>query len=99
MLRVVRPDVASPDSYDDHAAIVTVDGDSVGYVDLGSTAEFEVEPGSHRVGVRLQANFGTATVGVSVPDRGAVTVTCEKAHSARTQVLHPSHYWRLSVTS
>jgi hypothetical protein len=88
--------VASPDAYDDHVAMVTVDGESVGYVDLGSEADFEIEPGRHEVGVRLQANFGTAKIAVAAPEGGTVTVTCEKAHSARTQVLHPS---RLSTST
>lgn len=85
--------MASPDAYDDHVAMVTVDGESV---DLGSEADFEIEPGPHEVGVRLQANFGTAKIAVAAPEGGTVTVTCEKAHSARTQVLHPS---RLSTST
>lgn len=58
VLHVVRPDVARPDAYDEHVAMVTVDGQSVGYVELGS-----------------------------------------EAPSARNQVLHPSHYWRLSAST
>jgi hypothetical protein len=94
---VVRKDVDSPDAYDLHAAVVTVDGDEVGRVPLGEEREFSIAPGSHEVGVRLGFNFGTARTSIDAPDGGTVILNCEKAHPARSQVLHPSHYWRLSV--
>lgn len=97
MLRVVRKDVDSPDAYDRHAAVVTVDGDEVGRVPPGEECEFSIAPGSHEVGVRLRFNFGTAKTSINAPDGGTVVLNCEKAHPARSQVLHPGRYWRLSV--
>lgn len=98
-LRVVRKDVEKPDAYDLHDAVITVDGNKVGQVALGSEQEFPVHAGSHDVGIRLGMNFNKAEVSIEVPADGTVVVTCEKAHPARNLIFHPSHYWRLSVDS
>lgn len=98
-LRVVRKDVENPDAYDLHDAVVTVDGNKVGEVALGSEQEFSLDPGSHEVAIRLGMNFNKTEVSIEAPADGTVVVTCEKAHSARNLILHPSHYWRLSVGS
>src|SRR5947209_132628 len=99
MVRFVRPQIESPDAYDRHPAVITVDAAHVGEIAAGDSADIPVEVGTHEVGVRLGANFGTAKVTVDIADGTTTTITCEKAHPARNQLLHPSHYWRLTVTT
>ena len=99
VLRVVRKNVENPDAYDLHDAIVTVDGNKVGQVSLGSEQEFPIQAGAHDVAIRLGMNFNKAEVSIDAPDDRIVVITCEKARPARNLIFHPSHYWRLSVDS
>lgn len=98
LLRVLRDGVLSPDAYDLHDAIVSVDGSKVGQVSLGAEKEFHVDAGPHEVTVRLGMNFNKATVTINAPADGVVVVTCAKVRPARNLIFHPSRYWRLTVT-
>ena len=62
ILRVVRSDTTTADAYDEHVAVVSIDGDRVGEIPLGGSQDFPVEAGQHDVGVRLGMNFGTRHV-------------------------------------
>jgi len=99
ILRVVRSDTTTADAYDEHVAAVSIDGDRVGEIPLGGSQDFPVEAGQHDVGVRLGMNFGTRHVVADVPENGTTTVTCTKARSAKDprSLVHPSHYWSLTI--
>lgn len=97
-LQVRRANVDAPDAYDRHDALIWIDDELVGHLPLGQSLTVGITSGHHTVSVRLQYNFGTANIDVDAAPGATVTVTCEKAGAARNQVLHPSHYWRLTAT-
>jgi hypothetical protein len=93
---VVRTAVNAPDAYDRRRAVVKIDGTTVALLDPESRQSFEVSTGTHHVSVRLQYNFGAATVSVTVSEGQTAEVVAEKAHAARN-AIPPRRYWRLTV--